>query len=145
MILKPPKGLSGQIVRMVDKRTSKQLIYCELAKRKRNRCKPKKRFKYSIRTTRKSLGTDSKAKETLVSDWVGWRTKVWSVWAVWRSQDNACKTYEKLFKRIRSEIWISMAIFLCTVSDRPWYSIAGLKFPMGTHKKRTSLSKPCMP
>ncbi|CAI9723766.1 Hypothetical predicted protein [Octopus vulgaris] len=78
MILKNRMRWRGHIVRMVDERTLKQLFYGELAEGKRDRCKPRNRFKDGIRIAMRSLGMDSEEIETLISDRAGRPTKVWS-------------------------------------------------------------------
>ncbi|CAI9721245.1 Hypothetical predicted protein [Octopus vulgaris] len=127
------------ILRLADEHMSKQLSYGELVEGKRCRRKPKKRFKDGIRTSMKSLGMDPEDIETLASDRVGWRTKVWS--GV-KAFEEARITHVRLKKRSKEELMIEKMndndLFVYSVCDKPCLSFAGLKSHLQNHGKRTS-------
>lgn len=122
----------GHVRRMDDSRIPKAMLYGELRVGKRNKGRPKLRFRDIIKRDMKDLNMDVDNWEALADDRSAWRSSLTQHLRSGEERHQNTASEKRARRKERDNALRSASIFICDLCDRDCHARIGLS----SHRRR---------
>ena len=123
---------SGHLARMQDSRLPKQLFYCELTGGRRERGRPKLRFKDTLKQSLQKSGIDADHWESMSADRSEWRHAVYNGTQLYETERRKKQLDKRTAAKVRAQT--ANRTILCPICSHLCASDFGLRSHMRVHK-----------
>ena len=123
---------SGHLARMQDSRLPKQLFYCELTGGRRERGRPKLRFKDTLKQSLQKSGIGADHWESMSADRSEWRHAVYNGTQLYETERRKKQLDKRAAAKVRAQT--ANRTILCPICSHLCASDFGLRSHMRVHK-----------